>query len=141
MSEITEVKTTNAPKPLPVFSQAVKANGMVFCSGNIGLDKDTWTLVEGGIKAQTVSQSFRDPPRGFSLQDIAHVTTPPSYPRLSDSPTRPGANPQEYQGRAGGRGVGSQPHREAERVPEIVRRFQRHERGVHHALWGSEAGE
>ncbi|KIN06100.1 hypothetical protein OIDMADRAFT_17158 [Oidiodendron maius Zn] len=53
MGEITEVKTTNAPKPLPVFSQAIKANGMVFCSGNIGLDKDTWTLVEGGIKAQT----------------------------------------------------------------------------------------
>lgn len=73
MSEITEVKTTNAPKPLPVFSQAVKANGMVFCSGNIGLDKDTWTLVEGGIKAQTVSQSFRDPPPGASPFKISHM--------------------------------------------------------------------
>ncbi|KAH8821298.1 endoribonuclease L-PSP [Xylogone sp. PMI_703] len=53
MAEITEVKTTNAPAPMPVFSQAIKANGMVFLSGNIGLDKDTWKLVEGGIKAQT----------------------------------------------------------------------------------------
>jgi 2-iminobutanoate/2-iminopropanoate deaminase len=54
MSGITEIKTLNAPAPLPVFSQAIKANGMVFCSGNIGFEKDTKTLVEGGIKAQTV---------------------------------------------------------------------------------------
>jgi 2-iminobutanoate/2-iminopropanoate deaminase len=55
MSDITEIKTTNAPRPLPVFSQAIKANGLVFVSGNIGFDKDTWTLVSGGIKAQTVN--------------------------------------------------------------------------------------
>jgi len=60
---ITEVKTTNAPAPLPVFSQAIKGNGMVFVSGNIGLDKDTWKLVEGGIKAQTAK----------TLQNIAAV--------------------------------------------------------------------
>lgn len=55
MAEITEVKTKNAPAPLPVFSQAIKANGFVFLSGNIGMDKDTWKLVDGGIKAQTVN--------------------------------------------------------------------------------------
>jgi len=53
MSEISEVKTPNAPAPLPVFSQAIKANGMVFVSGNIGFDKDTRVLAEGGIKPQT----------------------------------------------------------------------------------------
>jgi enamine deaminase RidA (YjgF/YER057c/UK114 family) len=57
MDTITEIRTPNAPAPMPVFSQAIKANGMVFCSGNIGLDKDTWKLVEGGIKAQTVRSS------------------------------------------------------------------------------------
>ena len=57
MSAITEIKTPNAPAPLPVFSQAIKANGFVFVSGNIGLNKDTWTLVEGGIKAQTVKDT------------------------------------------------------------------------------------
>lgn len=56
ISTIEEIRTDNAPKPLPVFSQAIKANGMVFCSGNIGLDKDTWKLVDGGIKAQTVAR-------------------------------------------------------------------------------------
>ena len=58
MSAITEIKTPNAPAPLPVFSQAIKANGFVFVSGNIGLNKDTWTLVEGGIKAQTVNKTL-----------------------------------------------------------------------------------
>lgn len=58
MSSIVEISTDKAPAPLPVFSQAIKANGFVFVSGNIGLDKDTWTLVEGGIKAQTVNIYF-----------------------------------------------------------------------------------
>lgn len=55
LESISEVRTTNAPEPLPVFSQAIKGNGMVFCSGNIGWDKDTLKLVDGGIKAQTVT--------------------------------------------------------------------------------------
>jgi len=50
---IQEISTTNAPAPLPVFSQAIKANGFVFVSGNIGLIPGAWTLVEGGIQAQT----------------------------------------------------------------------------------------
>ncbi|KAH8595626.1 endoribonuclease L-PSP [Bisporella sp. PMI_857] len=53
MDSITEVKTTNAPKPLPVFPQAIKANGMVFVSGNIGLDPTSWALVGEDIKSQT----------------------------------------------------------------------------------------
>ncbi|KUJ21023.1 endoribonuclease L-PSP [Mollisia scopiformis] len=52
-TDIQEIRTTNAPAPLPVFSQAIKANGMVFVSGNIGFNVETWTLVEGGIQAQT----------------------------------------------------------------------------------------
>ena len=72
MSSITEVKTPNAPKPLPVFSQAIKANGFVFVSGNIGLDKDTWALVEGGIKAQTVSRKLKGGYNGMEEQDLKH---------------------------------------------------------------------
>jgi len=70
---ITEVKTPNAPAPLPVFSQAVKANGMVFVSGNIGLDPITWKLVEGGIVAQTVSF----PPLPFyPPSPLSHIIQP-----------------------------------------------------------------
>lgn len=48
------VFTDKAPKPLPQFSQAVKYNGMVYCSGNIGIEPKTWTLVQGTITDRTV---------------------------------------------------------------------------------------
>jgi len=54
MASIEGVFTTQAPKPLPQFSQAVKFNGMVYCSGNIGLDPQTWKEVEGTVKDRTV---------------------------------------------------------------------------------------
>ncbi|KFA53330.1 hypothetical protein S40293_06661 [Stachybotrys chartarum IBT 40293] len=44
------VRTDAAPAPLPVFSQAIKANGMVYLSGNIGLDPKTSQVVEGTVK-------------------------------------------------------------------------------------------
>ncbi|KAF7526235.1 hypothetical protein G7054_g10831 [Neopestalotiopsis clavispora] len=53
MSSIERVHTDKAPKPLPQFSQAVKYNGVIYCSGNIGLDPATFRLVEGGVKEET----------------------------------------------------------------------------------------
>ena len=35
------VHTDNAPKALGPYSQAIKANGMVFCSGQVGLNPST----------------------------------------------------------------------------------------------------
>lgn len=54
MPSIEKVFTTKAPKPLPQFSQAVKHNGMVYCSGSIGFDPATSALVDGGVQEQTV---------------------------------------------------------------------------------------
>lgn len=51
------VYTGKAPKPLPQFSQAVKYNGMVYCSGNIGMDPKTWTIVEGSVTDRTVGRT------------------------------------------------------------------------------------
>ncbi len=51
MKEI--VATTNAPKAIGPYSQAVRANGMIFCSGQIALDPVSNQLIEGGIVAQT----------------------------------------------------------------------------------------
>jgi len=50
------VKTDATPKPFPVmpFSAAVKSNGMVYLSGNIGMDPKTLKMVEGDIKGRTV---------------------------------------------------------------------------------------
>ena len=51
MSEI--VATPDAPKALGPYSQAVKANGFVFLSGQIPLEPGTQKFVEDGIAEQT----------------------------------------------------------------------------------------
>ncbi|KAG9258189.1 Endoribonuclease L-PSP/chorismate mutase-like protein [Emericellopsis atlantica] len=54
MANKTAVNTANAPKALPgIYNQAIVANGMVFCSGVVALDKDTMKIKEGDVKAHT----------------------------------------------------------------------------------------
>jgi 2-iminobutanoate/2-iminopropanoate deaminase len=45
--------TTRAPIPNVPISQAVKAGGMVYCSGFVPADPATGKLVEGDIEVQT----------------------------------------------------------------------------------------
>ena len=47
------VQTDSAPKAIGPYSQAIKANGFVFASGQIPLDPSTMQIVEGGIREQT----------------------------------------------------------------------------------------
>ncbi|MGC8722355.1 MAG: RidA family protein [Acidobacteriota bacterium] len=47
------VRTDGAPKAIGPYSQAVRAGGLVFCSGQIPLDPATMTVVEGGVAEQT----------------------------------------------------------------------------------------
>lgn len=49
---IKVINTKNAPEAIGPYSQAVVANGLVFCSGQIGLDPNTGELVTG-IENQT----------------------------------------------------------------------------------------
>lgn len=54
----TEVKqsrviTGGAPAAIGPYSQAVVANGMVFCTGQVAIDPESNHLVEGGVEAQT----------------------------------------------------------------------------------------
>ncbi|HJL04598.1 MAG TPA: RidA family protein [Polyangiaceae bacterium LLY-WYZ-15_(1-7)] len=53
MTERTIVATDAAPAAIGPYSQAVKANGFVFCSGQIPLDPATGALVDGDVQAQT----------------------------------------------------------------------------------------
>jgi len=48
----TVVLTKNAPQPIGPYSQAVKANGVMFVSGQIPLDA-SGNLVAGGVEEQT----------------------------------------------------------------------------------------
>ena len=47
------VQTDNAPNAIGPYSQAVKANGFIFASGQIALDPTSMQIVEGGIREQT----------------------------------------------------------------------------------------
>ena len=47
------ISTDNAPAAVGPYSQAVAANGLVFCSGQIPLDPGTGKLVTGSIADQT----------------------------------------------------------------------------------------
>jgi 2-iminobutanoate/2-iminopropanoate deaminase len=47
------VSTPNAPKAIGPYSQAIKANGFVFISGQVAFDPATGNLISGGIQEQT----------------------------------------------------------------------------------------
>jgi 2-iminobutanoate/2-iminopropanoate deaminase len=47
------IQSDKAPKALGPYSQAVVANGMVYCAGQIPLDPATGEVVAGGIAEQT----------------------------------------------------------------------------------------
>jgi 2-iminobutanoate/2-iminopropanoate deaminase len=46
------VETEGAPAPIGPYSQAVVADGVLYCSGQVPLDPDTGELVEGGVAEQ-----------------------------------------------------------------------------------------
>jgi 2-iminobutanoate/2-iminopropanoate deaminase len=47
------IKTERAPAAIGPYSQAVRAGGFVFASGQIPLDPKTGQFVEGGVREQT----------------------------------------------------------------------------------------
>lgn len=73
----TVVHTDKAPPPLPVYSQAIICQGMVYCSGQIAIDPETKAIVEGGISDRTM-QCIRNlsavlEEAGSSLQNVVRV--------------------------------------------------------------------
>ncbi len=75
---IEPVATDRGPKAIGPYSQAVKANGFVFLSGQIALDPRTQQLVEGDISAQTerVLENLKGivEASGSSLQRVVKTT-------------------------------------------------------------------
>ncbi len=71
------VETTDAPKAVGPYSQAIVANGFVFTAGQIGTDPKTGTLVEG-VEAQT-EQVLKNlaavlKASGSSMDDVVKAT-------------------------------------------------------------------
>ena len=48
-----KVQTNDAPQAIGPYSQAIKAGGLIFLSGQIPLDPATMAMVDGDIAAQT----------------------------------------------------------------------------------------
>jgi 2-iminobutanoate/2-iminopropanoate deaminase len=51
--KIEAIETERAPQAIGPYSQAIRANGLLFLSGQIPLDPATMEVVGGGIEAQT----------------------------------------------------------------------------------------
>jgi 2-iminobutanoate/2-iminopropanoate deaminase len=47
------IHTKNAPQAVGPYSQAIKANGFVFVSGQVAIDPATQQLIAGDVKIQT----------------------------------------------------------------------------------------
>ncbi len=72
------VKTPNAPAAIGPYSQAVKANGFVYASGQIAIDPATNEVMAGGIREQTgrVLKNLREllEASGRSLDRVVKTT-------------------------------------------------------------------
>ncbi|KAJ3268446.1 2-iminobutanoate/2-iminopropanoate deaminase [Terramyces sp. JEL0728] len=53
LSTVKHIATTNAPKAIGPYSQAIVANGMVYTAGQIPFVPETMEVIPGGIKEQT----------------------------------------------------------------------------------------
>jgi 2-iminobutanoate/2-iminopropanoate deaminase len=52
MSERQHIHTNNAPGALAPYSQGMAGAGLIYTSGQVGLDPATGKLVEGGVAAE-----------------------------------------------------------------------------------------
>jgi len=46
------IATSGAPAAIGPYSQAIAVDGLLFCSGQLGLDPASGAIVEGGVEAQ-----------------------------------------------------------------------------------------
>jgi 2-iminobutanoate/2-iminopropanoate deaminase len=72
------ISTNDGPKAIGPYSQAIRANGFVFVSGQVSIDPVTNTLVLGDVGAQTerVLQNLSGilKAAGTSLQKVVRAT-------------------------------------------------------------------
>lgn len=71
------VLTRDAPAPIGPYSQAVKAGGTLYVSGQLGVDPATGQLVPGGVVAQA-HQALKNlgailQAAGYSFDDVVQV--------------------------------------------------------------------
>ncbi len=72
------VYTKNAPEPVGPYSQAVKADGFLYCSGMIAIDPQNNIFINGTIEEQTkqVMKNIKAllDASGYSFSDVIKTT-------------------------------------------------------------------
>jgi 2-iminobutanoate/2-iminopropanoate deaminase len=72
------VETKKAPIPIAPYSQGVKANGMLYVAGQIGLMPESRKLVEGGVEPETtqIMENIKAivEAAGATMEDIVNTT-------------------------------------------------------------------
>jgi 2-iminobutanoate/2-iminopropanoate deaminase len=72
------IHSDKAPKAIGPYSQAIKANGFIFCSGQIPLDPEKGEILTGSITEQTrqVLQNLSNvlEATGSSMKNVVKVT-------------------------------------------------------------------
>ena len=74
----TAISTTQAPAAIGPYSQAIRADGYLFCSGQLGLDPATGDFVAGDVGAQA-EQALRNlgavlEAAGLTFEDVVKST-------------------------------------------------------------------
>ena len=74
----TAISTAHAPAAIGPYSQAIRADGYLFCSGQLGLDPSTGEFVAGDVAAQA-EQSLRNlgavlEAAGLTFGDVVKTT-------------------------------------------------------------------
>jgi 2-iminobutanoate/2-iminopropanoate deaminase len=74
----TAISTTQAPAAIGPYSQAIRADGYLFCSGQLGLDPATGDFVAGDVGAQA-EQALRNlgavlEAAGLTFGDVVKTT-------------------------------------------------------------------
>ena len=72
------IYTKSAPEPLGPYSQAILADNILYCSGQIGIDPKTNKIVEGGVEEET-KQILKNieallNEAGFDFDDVVKTT-------------------------------------------------------------------
>lgn len=72
------IYTSNAPEPVGPYSQAILVNNTLYCSGQIGINPKTNSVVEGGIIEET-NQVIKNieallEEAGFTFNDVIKTT-------------------------------------------------------------------
>jgi 2-iminobutanoate/2-iminopropanoate deaminase len=72
------IETRSAPSAIGPYSQAIVSDETVYCSGQIGLDPQSGTLVAGGVEPETrrVLENLREvlAAAGLGLADVVKTT-------------------------------------------------------------------